>query len=179
MNIYRFRSFIYAVELNPASKSLDLEAQLAKPWQRVMKYALLFKEILKRVTNDDERQIVTQTIQKIEQVTELLNKSQEASEKNKLRQAREKYYGIPEGTLTGPARYFIQDGNIKIITHNSKLNQSLILCNDFLMIGKKRTMFSSPSFRTFEIQRIQVIRYPTNTSNHFILRLSESEGNIF
>lgn len=143
-----------------------------------MKYALLFKEILKRVTDSDERDIVTKTIKRIENITETLNKSQFAVERNILRQSREKFYDLEEGTLTGPARYFIHDGPIKIITHNSKVNQSLILCNDIIMIGKKKTMFSGSSFRRFDLQKIQVIKYPLNTSKRFIIRPSEREGNF-
>ena len=143
-----------------------------------MKYSLIFKEILKRVAIE-EKDIVTETIQKLEQLTEILNNSQHTIERNRLRQEREKFYGLNVGTLAGPARYFISDGNIKIITHNTKVVQSLILCNDIIMIGKKPSMFSGPRFRTFPLCEIQVIRHEMGTSSRFILRLAQNEGTFF
>jgi hypothetical protein len=170
---YRFRSFLYAVELNPASSGLNLEAQLAKPWQRVMKYTLLLKEILKRVTVESERALVETTLHQLERTIEDLNHKQEVVDRLRIGQEKEKQYGI---SMCGPARSYVFDSKVKVITHNSKLAQSAVLCTDVIFLGKKKGMFSAATFVKYDLKDVLVIRYPPGSSKFFIMRLSADEG---
>lgn len=161
--------------MNPASLNLSLESQLSKPWQRVMKYTLLLREIYKRSIDNLEKTIVEKTIQQLEHTLEDLNKKQEDADLARIGKEKEKYYGI---TIAGPARRYVFDSKIKVITHNSKLSQSAILCTDVLLIGKKKGLFTSATFVEYNLRDVLIIRYPPLVSKFFMIRLSPDQGLI-
>jgi DNA-binding transcriptional regulator/RsmH inhibitor MraZ len=159
--------------LNSASGGQNLESHLAKPWQRVMKYSLLLKEILKRVTIESERALVQNTIRQLERTVEDLNRRQEDVDRLRIGQEKERQYGL---TMCGPARSYVFDSQVKVITHNSKLVQTAVLCTDVLFLGKKRGMFSAATFVEYDLREVLVIRYPSGTSKFFIMRLAATQG---
>lgn len=164
---------MFAIELNPASLQLSLESQLSKPWQRVMKYTLLLEAMLSRTTDNSERKIVANTIHQLRHTVEDLNKNKEDADLARLGKEREKFYGI---TIAGPARRYLFDSKIKVITHNTKRSESAILCTDALFIGKKKGLFSGAAFIEYDLRDVLIIKYPPLVSKFFLIRLSADQG---
>jgi hypothetical protein len=168
-----FRSFLSAIELNPASCGLSLEFQLAKPWQRVMKYTLLLEAMLKKTTVQSERELVQKTIHQLEGTLTDLNQKQEHADMVRIGKEREKYYGLE---MFGPARRYVFDSKLKVITSNSKIAQSAILCTDVIFLGKKKGMFSAAAFLSYDLRQILVVRHPPHQSKFILLRLTSDTG---
>lgn len=175
----RWSSFIRAIELQEESNGLTLESQLSKPWQRIMKYELLFKEIRIRSETIEEKEIITKTIEEIRDINNNLNKLQAANENQKLLLEKQKYYGLKD--LSAPARYFVRDGILKIITSSRKKDLSFVLCNDILFYGKKSgsLTLSQSQFKSCNIHQILVFRHPEKESKTFTLKISNEEGLLF
>jgi hypothetical protein len=169
----RFRSFLYAIELNPASCGQGLESQLAKPWQRVMKYTLLLDAMLKKTTVQSERELVQKTIKQLQETVTDLNTKQEHADMVRIGKEKEKHYGLQ---MFGPARRYVFDSKVKVITSNSKISQSAILCTDVIFLGKKRGMFSAAAFLSYDLRQILVIRHPPGSSKFLLLRLTSDTG---
>mmetsp|Transcript_13399 Transcript_13399/g.20147 ORF Transcript_13399/g.20147 Transcript_13399/m.20147 type:complete len:898 (-) Transcript_13399:183-2876(-) len=174
-NDNRFANFLRDIDSNPDNRGLTLEQYLAKPWQRVMKYELLFREIKKRSTDNEEIEQLTRTISSIQSIIGSLNSSQSASESRKLLLEKQKYYGLKD--LSQPARYFVRDGTLKRVNGpHRKKEYSFILCSDALFYGRKQSTLSSAKFKSFDVHTIQVFRHTTGTSRFFTLRLSDTDA---
>lgn len=152
---------------------MNLESHLAKPWQRVMKYELLLREIRERA-EPAERAKIIQTIEEIREINSGLNKSQAQSDNQKLLLEKQKYYGLKD--LSAPARYFVRDGMLKIITSTKKKEISFVLCNDILLYGKRSGTLTQAQFKQVEVHLLQIIRHPEGESKSFILQISPEEG---
>jgi hypothetical protein len=170
----RFATFIRAIELQPFSQGHALESHLAKPWQRVMKYELLLKEIKKGADTDEEKDLISKLISDMKLINHGMNRSQAATENQILLMEKQKYYGMPD--LTQPARYFVKDGDLKVIKDGKKKEFSFILCNDVLFWGRKQGLIHYANFRDCDIQSLQVIRKTPDTSRSFILVLAPKES---
>lgn len=138
-----------------------------------MKYELLLREILERA-EAEERESITRTIEAIREINSGLNKSQAASDNQKLLLEKQKFYGLKE--LSAPARYFVRDGPLKLITSSRKRDVSFILCNDILLFGRRAGALTAAQFSEVEVDRLQIIRYPEGESKTFILQISPEEG---
>ena len=170
----RFATFIRALELQPFSQGQALESHLAKPWQRVMKYELLLKEIKKGADSDEEITLISKLILDMKLINHGMNRSQKATENQKLLMDKQKYYGMSD--LTKPARYFVKDGDLKVIKEGKKKELSFILCNDALIWGRKQGMIHYANFREHDINTVQVIRKQTDASRSFFLQFSAEES---
>jgi hypothetical protein len=170
----RFSAFIRAIELQAASQGLTFESQLAKPWQRVMKYELLLREICERAEPGEERENIRQTIEEIREINTGLNKSQAASENQKLLLEKQRYYGLKD--LSAPARYFVRDGVLKIVTASRRRELCFILCNDLLFYGRRAGALTQAQFKSCDIHQALVVRYPEKEAKTFLLRISIDEG---
>lgn len=174
----RFVSFIRAIELQEDSQNLTLEAQLSKPWQRIMKYELLFREIRQRAEPGEEQETITRTIEEIREINLGLNKIQAANMNQKLLLEKQKTYGLKD--ISAPARYYVRDGPLKVITSSSRKKEvSFLLCNDILFYGKRAGTLTQAQFKSCGIHDIFVIRYPEKESKTFLLRISSEEGHLF
>jgi hypothetical protein len=170
----RFSAFIRAIELQAGSQGLTLESQLAKPWQRVMKYELLLREICERAEPGEERESIRRTIEEIREINTGLNKSQAASENQKLLLEKQRYYGLKD--LSAPARYFVRDGVLRMVTASRRREVSFILCNDLLFYGRRAGALTQAQFKSCDIHQILVFRYPEREAKTFMLRISADEG---
>jgi hypothetical protein len=177
LRVNRFSSFVRGIELQPNNQGLTLESQLAKPWQRVMKYALLLREMKERAETDEEKELITRTLLEIQAITSGLNKSQAAQENQKTLLEKQKYYGVTD--LPGPARYFVRDGMLKRIKDNKRKDISFILCNDILLYGRKQGTLSSAMFKRCDVHMLQIARNIPGASRYFILRTGIDEGTHF
>lgn len=172
----RFTSFIRAIELQEESNGLKLESHLAKPWQRIMKYELLLREMRERADSKEEQLLIDDTIDVIREINTGLNKLQAASENQKLLIEKQKYYGLKD--IVAPARYFVRDGTMKVITSTKKRELSFLLCNDVLFYGRKSGTLTTAQFKSCDVHQILVVRYPETESKTFVLRISLDEGKL-
>ncbi|EDQ91073.1 uncharacterized protein MONBRDRAFT_23984 [Monosiga brevicollis MX1] len=74
------RSFIRACQLRSQSK-LNLEAYLLSVMQRICKYPLLFKELLKRSSTDTQRQVTQQAYEAMAHVAHVVNEDKRRFER--------------------------------------------------------------------------------------------------
>jgi hypothetical protein len=170
----RFSTFMRAVEWQPFSKGQTVESHLAKPWQRVMKYELLLKEMKKGAESTSDKELISKLIMDMKLINHGMNRSQEACENHKLLLEKQKYYGMSD--LTKPARYFVKDCDMKVIKDGKKREFSFILCNDILAWGRKQNMIQYAKFNYYDIQNIHVVRKNPDESRSFVLILSCTES---
>jgi len=71
---------IKVLEGDPRCRNLNLASFLLKPIQRVMKYPLLLKEMIKNCEDDEERETLERALQKIQSVVQQLNEKQRLAE---------------------------------------------------------------------------------------------------
>ena len=173
MQDVRFATFVRALEFHPFSKGQSLESHLSKPWQRVMKYELLLKEIKRRADTEEEKDLISKLILDMKLINRGMNRSQAATENQKLLLEKQKYYGMTD--LTKPARYFVKDGDLKVIKDGKKKEFSFILCNDVLFWGKKETLISYANFKEHDIHTVQIVRKSQDASRSFMLILTHDE----
>jgi hypothetical protein len=174
----RFRSFLSALELNPANKSLNLESHLSSPWQRVMKYPLLLNEMINAAsrstsTTPIQKHFIELTLKKVQEVVGKINLVKHNDEQAGDLLDRESHYGL---CLSGPSRRFLLEGKWKLITHNTKLSQNALLCSDVLFLGKRKRMFFPSTFVEYDLMNIKIIRSPPGVSRYFIIKLTENHG---
>jgi hypothetical protein len=171
----RFISFIRAIELQEESQNLTLESQLSKPWQRIMKYELLLREIKERAEPGEEQETIARSIEEIRKINQGLNKIQAANMNQKLLLEKEKAYGLKD--ISAPARYYVRDGLLKVTTSSSRKKEvSFLLCNDILFYGRRSGTLTQAQFKSCDIHDIVVIRHPEKQAKTFLLRISAEEG---
>lgn len=68
-----FAQTIKVCESDPRSKFLNLAGFLIKPVQRICKYPILFRELMKNTTTPEQEQAINTLLEKIEEVTKSIN----------------------------------------------------------------------------------------------------------
>lgn len=71
---------IKALEADPRCRNLNLPSFLLKPIQRVMKYPLLLKEMIKYCEDEEEKESLERAMSKTQSVVQHLNEKQRQAE---------------------------------------------------------------------------------------------------
>jgi hypothetical protein len=132
------------------------------------------REIRERADPGEEKEIISRTIDEIREINLGLNKIQAANMNQKLLLEKEKAYGLKD--ISAPARYYVRDGLLKVISSSRKRDLTFLLCNDILFYGNRSGTFSQAQFKSCGIHDIIVIRHPEKQSKTFLLRISAEEG---
>lgn len=144
----RFKAFLEKKATDPELNNLTLKDYLIKPIQRLCKYPLLLRELI-RYTDDGHRdyQGLKEALEKIENVVTSVNAQQKTEEEveevaeilNKLKGAEQ--FGVQ---LMVPGRRFVREGVIRMtmkdqtaqsIAHYFLFSDLLILCEAPFSVG--------------------------------------------
>ena len=144
---FRFDSFIKCGEYQKQCKGLNIRAFLILPIQRVPRYALLLKEIIKQInvtdnnqnqnqnqSDNDNKSKLTRALDLILNVADSINSSITNQEKQNKVLSLQIAFGV---TLADPARKFIREGSLVKVCRNgekSKLYSDIFNYNLDIMI---------------------------------------------
>ncbi|KAJ3067517.1 cytochrome c oxidase subunit 1 [Podochytrium sp. JEL0797] len=122
---------------NPITRQLDLGGFLIKPVQRICKYPLLLKEIIKN-TDENHREypvlsLALETIQAI--ITEVNNGAKAAEGVRKMVEIQNSF--TEKINIISPTRYLLREDNLNLIRGDSKKARKLFLFNDLVMLARK------------------------------------------
>ena len=135
-----FRSFADNVRALPGSRQLDLESFLMKPIQRICKYPLLLRELLKCTSSPEQTQAIELAMEKIQLIADGVNRStQTADNQSYIREidraltfkARK---GESRPVLVVPSRVFVHEG--PAFDAQRKEEVHLVLFNDLLIVAQ-------------------------------------------
>ena len=140
-----FQHFLLQQKRHPDLKGMDLGAFLLEPMQRITRYPLLLKQLLKYTQNTLEQQKLTQSLSKIESLLMKINSLIQDKERDmKLRELNNKLivdelyskgcfsFDLSKNTKLMGRRYLLLDGVVKKVRGLSKRCR-LYLFNDFLL----------------------------------------------
>eukprot|EP01119_Soliformovum_irregulare_P019072 TRINITY_DN5977_c0_g1_i1.p1 TRINITY_DN5977_c0_g1~~TRINITY_DN5977_c0_g1_i1.p1 ORF type:complete len:961 (-),score=254.34 TRINITY_DN5977_c0_g1_i1:6-2888(-) len=143
-----FANFLAETEHKPECKNVNLLGFLIKPVQRICKYPLLFKELLKSTShNHVDYQNIENCMKKLSQVAEYVNEMKRNSESMaKMSEIAENLVDAKGLVVVQPARVFIREGSfMKINAHGKSQERHVFLFNDILIYAKaqffKRTNY--------------------------------------
>jgi len=139
-----FDTFLAVAQLRPESMSLDLLSFLIKPVQRICKYPLLLKELIRNTPEDKfptENQKLNEVYKRVDDLLTYVNsKKKDAESFQKLKDiAQNKLVGAENYKLILPYRRYVSEGEILVYTTNSKLKPGYyFLCNDLFLFTRKK-----------------------------------------
>eukprot|EP01102_Stenamoeba_stenopodia_P012907 TRINITY_DN4117_c0_g1_i1.p1 TRINITY_DN4117_c0_g1~~TRINITY_DN4117_c0_g1_i1.p1 ORF type:complete len:830 (+),score=183.45 TRINITY_DN4117_c0_g1_i1:181-2670(+) len=142
-------SFLEKLRTNPVCHSLDIESFLIKPMQRICRYPLLMKELLKHTPQKhDDYKNIEDSIVLVEEVAKEINETKRIYEDNlnKLLALQSQIIDNDDCKfkIASSRRTIIQSGNIKEVKMGGKLMKRVVwILNDLILIGSK--VFSSKS----------------------------------
>jgi len=123
---------------DPRVRSQDLGSFIIKPVQRICKYPLFFRELLKYTPADHpDRPSIEKAAKMIEETVKAINEGKRKIESQaKIVQMLETIdYDWPEGELVTPSRIYMSEVEIKVEDSKGKLQDVvLVLFNDLALI---------------------------------------------
>lgn len=155
-NNREFASFVEQLEKGPNLKGITLNGYLIKPVQRICKYPLLFKEMLKYTSEDmPDFKNIKQCVIGIDEVAEYVNERQRHHDnEEKMRSIRDNMTGTNNSKfktfeLMTPHRMFMRENAFeKVNAHGKKQKRFFFLFNDCIVYSTapKYTKKGVPSF---------------------------------
>jgi len=132
--------------------NLRLADYLIKPIQRLCKYPLIFRELLKSTPEDHkDRNFMKETMASLEALTTHVNECNQAAEDQEaLLMIEETISGIDCRVAT-PGRRLLKDGTVWISTEKERSKaRRLLVLNDLVIIAKPKTKKMHQCVRTIE-----------------------------
>jgi len=140
----QFETFLLYCKSRPECRDLDIGSFLIKPIQRICKYPLLLKEVLRNWDgsggNEEERKKVEDALRKIQETVSLINeKKRDIENTNMLLEVQAKIDNATELEIIQPARKYVCEGTInKVNVKSSKLSLGYyFVFNDLFLYGHK------------------------------------------
>ncbi|KAJ3196726.1 cytochrome c oxidase subunit 1 [Irineochytrium annulatum] len=122
---------------NPITRNLDLGSFLIKPIQRICKYPLLIKEIIK-YTDEDHRDyaVLLQALDTIQNILQVVNNGARSAESvRKIVEIQTNF--VDKINLVAPSRYFIREETVHLMARDIRKPRRLFLFNDLIMLARK------------------------------------------
>jgi len=132
----KFKKFCDAAQSHPKCKGLDIKSFLVKPLQRITKYSLLLRELIKHTlpSHPDYEQL-QQAMAKINAVNTAINENMKTfDQRQKVRDIQARF--TQNVDLVSPARYFIKEGKLTKICRKRDIAYIFILFSDLLIYGE-------------------------------------------
>mmetsp|Transcript_18534 Transcript_18534/g.25989 ORF Transcript_18534/g.25989 Transcript_18534/m.25989 type:complete len:527 (+) Transcript_18534:147-1727(+) len=136
-----FKNFIEQCKANPETSGLGLLDFLVKPFQRLLKYPLLLKELIKNTPADHpDYENLQEAVKKLNVEVDSINKNKaKADNLKKMLEINSAVEGYPRGfKLLTPSRKFAYEGTLMKISGNHDQERHFLLFNDCLMYCKKK-----------------------------------------
>eukprot|EP01119_Soliformovum_irregulare_P010871 TRINITY_DN2676_c0_g1_i1.p1 TRINITY_DN2676_c0_g1~~TRINITY_DN2676_c0_g1_i1.p1 ORF type:complete len:736 (-),score=218.71 TRINITY_DN2676_c0_g1_i1:673-2880(-) len=171
-----FNDFLEAVrESGPGENLLPpLEAQLIGPIQRIPRYTLLLKDLLKNTTPDHpDYTSIEEAVALMEQTAEHVNNSMKISDNfQKLRTIQASFNRLPPNiNLVEASRSFIKEGGLTQIKLKKKKQAYLFLLSDCILIGRT-TILNKYNFKMHcPIVQTIPIDVPESLTSTFVFKL--------
>jgi len=136
----KFATFLKETKQDPRSRGLSLCSFLIKPVQRLCKYPLFLRELLKNTpsTHPDYEKLIDAK-ERIEKVVEAVNEGKKIFEaQQKVLEIQSNIDGVVD--LLSPARIFLQQGTLLVSTPQEKQLTELMvyLFSDLIILARKK-----------------------------------------
>eukprot|EP01114_Cavostelium_apophysatum_P018154 TRINITY_DN5556_c0_g1_i2.p2 TRINITY_DN5556_c0_g1~~TRINITY_DN5556_c0_g1_i2.p2 ORF type:complete len:976 (-),score=267.05 TRINITY_DN5556_c0_g1_i2:63-2990(-) len=138
----KFESFLVYCAARPDCLGLDLGAFLIKPVQRICKYPLLLRELIRRTDEfHPEYQALNDAYNKIEEVVGSINEKKRESElRQKIYELSQMLVNAESLKLITPTRRYLKEGEVHYYDLEGSLKQAYyFLFNDLFLVTKKKT----------------------------------------
>ncbi|ORX33708.1 Dbl homology domain-containing protein [Piromyces finnis] len=155
---------------NAECRGLSLESFLIKPVQRICKYPLMIKELLKYTSKDSkDHPILENSLTVIENVIAYVNEGTKAlEEKERLSglQARIELSEFPDLQLKLADKHMIKEGNVQRLINSKAKDRHMLLFNDCLLICKDWTASYKYKYQLEEFLPINSIILKNEIKGH-------------
>jgi len=131
-----FAAFLQTMMEDPISRGLPLIAFLIKPTQRVCKYPLLLRELLKSTDEEDEDyNNLKSALKLMEETTSYVNeRKREIESQTKMLEITQSLQGYPASKLIIPTRFLVKEGVCdKVNVHGKSQRRKFWLFNDMIL----------------------------------------------
>ncbi|KAJ3410974.1 Myosin 10A, isoform D [Chytridiales sp. JEL 0842] len=120
----------------PECRSLDLSTFLLKPCQRICKYPLLIREVIKATdTMHPDSANLLKALLKIETVVTIVNEgSRQADTVKKMLELQNRF--TTKTNIVTPSRILKKNGTLDLLTNKDRKRREVYLFNDTLLMGK-------------------------------------------
>ena len=131
-----FTEWIKQLEYTPELQNLDFSSQLIKPVQRLPKYVLLFKDLMK---NTDRKHVDYENIEKclvkFQEINNLNNlKMNETLKSMKMKELDEKFGQDKSLLIVQPQREFLEEEALSIVLDNEPSPVVCYFFNDLILV---------------------------------------------
>jgi len=137
----KFDTFLQVAQARPESQSLDLNSYLIKPVQRICKYPLLLRELIKVTTDPGDTQKLQEAFKKVDELLIYINdKKRDAEAKDKVKDIANKLLGAENIKLVSPQRRYLSEGEMFVYSSTNKKPKSgrYYLFNDLFLYTRKQ-----------------------------------------
>lgn len=143
-----FDAFLLSAEADPRCKQLNLGAFLIKPVQRVCKYPLLLRELIKHTPKDEKPEEYARLMLaavKIDAIVADVNEGRRESEaKARVLEIQDRIEGITQETsIVAPARVLLREGQLRFSKHanvkrHKPTEMQIFLFTDLMVVCKRK-----------------------------------------
>ncbi|KAI3636694.1 hypothetical protein MIR68_005383 [Amoeboaphelidium protococcarum] len=122
----------------PECRGLSLESFLIKPVQRICKYPLLLRELIKNTPKGhSDHQLLESAMQKIEEVLNSINeKTRAVVDREKLLELQSKIESALPLNLVVDGRRIIREGALQRVNNGKTKDRQFVLLNDYAIVFK-------------------------------------------
>eukprot|EP01103_Thecamoeba_quadrilineata_P008750 TRINITY_DN18481_c0_g1_i1.p1 TRINITY_DN18481_c0_g1~~TRINITY_DN18481_c0_g1_i1.p1 ORF type:complete len:534 (-),score=108.77 TRINITY_DN18481_c0_g1_i1:206-1807(-) len=135
----KFNQFVKDLSENKELRGLDMISFLIKPMQRICKYPLFLRELLKHTREDNPDLPNLESAAKgLERVAGLVNESKLKNENQaKIREIAQSLTGIAQEKIIQPSRLFVREATfVKLSPKGKEQERHFFLFNDLILWAK-------------------------------------------
>eukprot|EP01103_Thecamoeba_quadrilineata_P015335 TRINITY_DN4813_c0_g1_i1.p1 TRINITY_DN4813_c0_g1~~TRINITY_DN4813_c0_g1_i1.p1 ORF type:complete len:321 (+),score=63.97 TRINITY_DN4813_c0_g1_i1:104-1066(+) len=134
----KFEKFLKELTEKNELRGLDIISFLIKPMQRICKYPLFLRELLKHTREDNEDRPNLETAQtRLDRVAALVNESKLKNENQaKIREIAQSLTGISADKIIQPSRWFVEEATFIKLSKGHEQERHFFLFNDALIWAK-------------------------------------------
>ncbi|TPX72929.1 hypothetical protein SpCBS45565_g00028 [Spizellomyces sp. 'palustris'] len=132
-----FRVFLEETYRNPTTRQLDLGGFLIKPVQRICKYPLLIKEILKNTEESSpDHALLKEAVERIQGIISIVNEG--ARQADGVRRVVDIQNNFTDKiNIVTPTRHLVREDAVYVNYAEIKKPRRLLLFNDLLIVARK------------------------------------------
>ncbi|EGC28970.1 hypothetical protein DICPUDRAFT_159515 [Dictyostelium purpureum] len=156
-----FREFLDSCMNDPRCRGLPLNSFIIKPVQRICKYPLLIKEVI-RFTPDDhpDRAPLEEVDKKISDIVQSINEAKRTLEIfQKIVELQNSIDGLEDTDLMEKGRTFLMEGivsSVKELNSEDSLSRTIYLFNNLILICSSGTNVLSSTINQFKSKKLKL-----------------------